>query len=96
MGISKEEDKLSKEKLYEIRKSKIKSEIAAAVRLLNQNIEPLEVADKFIHDSLEIMKEGISLRNPKLTQEEIKAKIQKIFSFSEKIKSNQKRGKNLG
>ncbi|MBD3198139.1 MAG: hypothetical protein GF317_24025 [Candidatus Lokiarchaeota archaeon] len=96
MGISDGEDLFSEEKLYKIRKNKIKNQINAAIRLLNQNIEPLEVADRFIHQSYELVKEGILHRFPHYSEEQIKEKIRDISLYSEKIKSNRKKRDGIG
>jgi len=82
---------ISRSNLYILRKKKIKDEIEAAIRLLKRKIEPLEVADKFIHETFELMKDGISNRYPELTEKEIEQKIIDTLSFKEKIKSFRKR-----
>ncbi len=87
---------ISKKELYKIRIKKIKNEISAANKLLKQNIEPLEIADKFLHESFKIMKEGLSNRYPKLSEQEINQKIRNILSLQEKIKIYQKKVKNSG
>ena len=52
---------ISKKDLYILRKQKVQKEIEAARRLINNKIDILEIADKFIHNTFEIVKEGIRL-----------------------------------
>jgi len=96
MDTSKDIKVISKNNLYKIRKKKIQDEILAAKRILEQKIEPIEVADKFLHESFILMKEGILNRYPELSEEEINQKIRKTLFLSEKFKKNRIRGKNLG
>ncbi|MHA1266638.1 MAG: hypothetical protein ACTSRS_15490 [Candidatus Helarchaeota archaeon] len=46
----------------------MQDEINAARRLLNSNVEPLEIADKFIHEMFELMKDGINKRYPGISE----------------------------
>ena len=87
---------LSKSKLYLLRKKKIKNEIEAAKRLLNKNVEPLKVADKFMHNIFELIKDGVSNRYPSLSEEEVSQKIRDTLALTRKIKANRKRGRNIG
>ncbi len=82
---------ISRNNLFLLRKQKVQKEIEAARRLLEKNIDVLEIADKFIHNVFELMKDGISSRNVNLTEEEIRQKIRNNISFREKLKSNRKR-----
>ncbi len=87
---------ISKTNLYILRKQKVQKEIEAARRLIKKNIDPLEIADKFLHSTFELMKDGISTRFPELTEEEIRQKIRETLSFTEKLKSIRKRYNNIG
>ena len=87
---------ISRSNLFILRKKKIQDEIEASIRLLNKNIEPLEVGDKFIHNMFELMKDGISNRYPGLSEEEVNQKIRDTLSLTRKIKAHRKRGRNIG
>lgn len=86
---------ISKKNLYKIRKKKIQDEILAAKRILEQKVEPIEVAGKLLHESFILMKEGISNRYPELSEEEVNERIRKTLYFSERLKKKRIRGKNL-
>jgi hypothetical protein len=83
---------LSRDSLYLIRKEKLLKEIESARRLLEQGIEPLKVADQFIHDTFRIVEQGIKEKYPKWTKNEIKQKVLEIIANANKIKSLRKRG----
>ena len=85
---------ISREKLAEIIKEKLKKEIESARRLLKSGIEPLKVADGFIHDIFKMMEEGFYRRNPNLSIEEINLKIDDNIRFIERLKRNKKRRRN--
>jgi len=87
----KELEMLSRDSLYLIRKEKLLKEIESARRLLEQGIEPLTVADKFIRDTFRIVEQGILEKNPELTKEEIKQKVLENIAYANKIKSRRKR-----
>ncbi|MHA1670160.1 MAG: hypothetical protein ACTSV5_06220 [Promethearchaeota archaeon] len=89
-------DLISKNNLFLLRKQKVQKEIEAAKRLIEKNVDILEIADKFIHNTFELMREGISNRNVDLTEEEIQQQIRKNLSFKEKIKASKKRHRHLG
>jgi hypothetical protein len=84
---------ISRKKLYKIRKKKIQDEITAAKRILKRDIEPLEIADKFLHESFKLMKEGLSNQYPELSEQELNQKIRQILSLEEKIKKHKNRVK---
>jgi len=84
---------ISRKELYKIRKKKIKDEITAAKRILKRDIEPLEIADKFLHESFKLMKEGLSNQYPDLSEEQLNQKIRQILSLQEKIKKHKNRVK---
>jgi len=88
MTIKEDPEIISKKELYKRRKKKIQDEITAATRLLKQDVEPLEIADKFLHEIFKIIKEGLSNQYPELSEEELSLKIREILSFREKIKKN--------
>jgi hypothetical protein len=96
MKASEESQNISRKKLYKMRRDKIQTQIEAAVRLLGENVEPLEVADSFIHQSFQIMKEGVSQRNPALSEGEINQKVRRMLSMSDKLKESRKRRETHG
>ena len=96
MDTQEDTEVISRSNLYILRKKKIKDEIEAAIRLLNKKIEPLEVADKFLHNMFELMKDGISNRYQELSEEDVNQKIRDTLSLTRKIKAHRKRGRNLG
>ena len=83
---------LSREELLLIRKEKVKLEIASAKRILESGVEPLKVADQFIHNSFKLMEDGIIKRNPKANSEKIKKIVKANLALMEKIKSFKKKG----
>lgn len=91
-----ENELISRNNLYLLRKQKVKKEIEAAKRLIKKDVDILEIADKFIHEVFELMKEGISMRNVKLSEEEIQKIVRNNVTFKEKIRSNRKRYINYG
>ena len=91
-----ENEYYSRDTLYILRIQKIQKEIESAKRLIKKNVDILEIADRFIHNSFELVKDGISLRNKDLTEEEIKSIIRKNISITMKLKSNRKRNKIIG
>jgi len=88
-----ENEYYSRDELYFLRIEKIQKEIETAKRLIMKNVDNLEIADNFIHNSFELMKYGISLRNKDLTEKEIHSIIRKNISLTMKLKSNLKRKK---
>jgi len=91
-----EKELISRNNLFLLRKQKVQKEIEAARRLLEKKVDILEIADRFIHSVFELMKDGISIRNVKLTEEEIKQKIRNNLFFSEKLKAKRKRYNQVG
>jgi hypothetical protein len=81
---------ISKDDLFLIRKEKIQNEINSAKRILKRDVEPLKIADKFIHDTFELLKDGISERNPNLSETQIREKILELISFNKTIKLRKK------
>jgi hypothetical protein len=88
METGKEGKNMSREELSKARKDKIEKQIAAAVRILEKGVEPLEIADTFIHESFQILKEGVSQRYPNLSDEETHQKIRELLSLSDKFKTH--------
>jgi len=86
-----ENDIFSRKYLFLLRKQKIQKEIEAARRLIKNNADILEIADKFIHNTFELMKDGISNRNPDLTEVEIHQQIKDNILFKEKLKTIRKK-----
>ena len=91
-----EKEIFSKKQLFLLRKQKVQKEIEAARRLIEKNVDILEIADKFIHSTFELMRDGISNRNVDLTEEEIHQRIRNNISFKEKLKAIKKRYNHLG
>lgn len=90
----KELNHIARNELYLIRKEKLRKEIDAAKRLLEKKVEPIEIADNFIHNMIKIIEDGISSRHPDLKPEEIYQKTVENFIIAEKIKKQKTRGKN--
>lgn len=86
-----ENDIFSRKYLFLLRKQKIQKEIEAARRLIKNNADILEIADKFIHNTFELMKDGIFNRNPDLTEVEIHQQIKDNILFKEKLKTIRKK-----
>ncbi|MGV9204395.1 MAG: hypothetical protein ACOC44_10315 [Promethearchaeia archaeon] len=84
---------LSREQLYKVRKTKIQNEIRAGRKILRRGVEPLKVADEFIHNSFELMKDRISKQNPGISDIELKKKIHNMLEVNQKLKSTPERGK---
>jgi hypothetical protein len=57
---------LTRKELYYIRKEKLKREIESAKRVLERGIEPLKIADQFIHNTFKLIEDEIIRRNPGL------------------------------
>ncbi|MFO8018585.1 MAG: hypothetical protein R6U96_08115 [Promethearchaeia archaeon] len=87
---------MDKNELYVLRKKKIKDEIRAARRIIKKRVEPLKIADKFIHDSFELMKDRIVKNNPEIKDERLRERVHEILDITRKIKSKRKRGRKIG
>ena len=87
---------ITRNDLYSLRKSKLKAEIKAAIRIIEKDIEPLEIADEFMSSSFTIMMEGISNKYPELSERELFQKARDLLSLPKKMKSYRKRGNTLG
>jgi hypothetical protein len=86
---------INKKELYKLRKKKIKDEIIAARKILEQDVEPIEVADVFIATSIKLMQEGLSQRFPNLSREQLSERARKNLSIYQKIQSlRERRGYN--
>ena len=86
----------SKDNLYVLRKQKIQKEVEAARKLIEENVDILEIADKFIHSTFKLMSDGIKNKNVNLTEKEIQQQIRRNISFKDKIKAIRKRDNNHG
>lgn len=86
----------SKDNLFILRKQKIQKEIEAARKLIEKNVDILEIADKFFHSTFKLMSDGILNKNVNLTEEEIQQKIRNTISFKDKIKTNRKKDNHHG
>lgn len=84
----------TRDELYLIRKQKLKNEILSGKKLL-KNIEPLKIADEFIHNIFKLMENGFFKRNSNLNQEEIQKMIRNSLLISKKIEGLRKRGRIL-
>ena len=82
----------TRKELYSIRREKLRKEIESAKNLSDKGIEPLKVADEFIHNIFKLLEDGISRRNPELNTREVHQKIRERLAIIEKIKSFRKRG----
>ena len=87
---------ITRNDLYLLRKNKLKAEIQAAIRIIDKDVEPLEIADEFISSSFTLMMEGVSNKYPELSGREIFQKTRELLSLPKKMKIHQKRGNNLG
>lgn len=83
-------EEISSEELYLIRTQKIQKEINSAKRILKRDVDPLEIADRFIHDIFELLKDGIAKRNPNISENQIQKKILDLISLNKRIKSRKK------
>ncbi|MHA1148469.1 MAG: hypothetical protein ACTSR8_09500 [Promethearchaeota archaeon] len=92
----KESELITRSNLFRIRKKKVQDEIQAAIRILKKDVEPLEIADKFIHNSFELIKDGFLYKYPELSEADLLQKVRNTLSLTMKIKALRKRGKNLG
>ena len=81
----------SQAKLIELRREKLRKEIESAKRLIENGIEPLQIADSFFHDIFRIMENGFYRRNPELSKEEINHKIEDVLNFVVKLKAKRRR-----
>jgi len=86
----------SKDNLFILRKQKIQKEIEAARKLIEKNVDILEIADKFIHSTFKLMTDGILNKYVNLTEEEIQQQIRNNISFKDKIKTIRKRDNHHG
>lgn len=85
---------LSRKNLEEIRREKLRKEIESAKRVLQSGVEPLKVADEFIHDIFKIMEEGFYRRYPNLSEGQISQKIEDTMSFAERLRGKRQRRRN--
>ena len=85
-----EKNHYTREELFEIRKEKLRLELEAAERLLKSNIEPLLVADKFMHNIYEFLKESLRNRYPDLDEEAINQKIREQSDLHYKLRRKRK------
>ncbi|MHA1292096.1 MAG: hypothetical protein ACTSQJ_05445 [Promethearchaeota archaeon] len=82
--------------ILKIRRKKIQDQINSAIRILNSGIEPLEIADNFLSESMLLLKEWMIKRYPKLSDRGIRQKIRENQDFYFKLKNNRKRKVNFG
>jgi len=87
---------ITRNDLYIMRKNKLKAEIQAAIRIIEKDVEPLEIADEFMSSSFTIMMEGISNKYPELSERELFQKTRDLLSLPKKMKKHRKRGNYLG
>ena len=82
---------ISQKSLLLIRKEKLQKNIETALRLLNTKKEPLEIADLFIHNTFNLLEDGILNRFPLMNIEEVKDKVKASLIISTKLKKAKKR-----
>jgi hypothetical protein len=87
---------LMRKDLYLVRKNKLKAEIQALMRIIDKDVEPLELADEFMSSSFTLMMEGVSNKYPELSERELFQKTRELLSLPKKMKKYRKRGNNLG
>jgi len=87
MDISEDSGEIKSEDLTIIRKRKVQDEIRTAIRIHQKKIEPLEIADKFMHNIFELIKDGISNNFPELSEADLIRKIRDTLSLNLKIRS---------
>ena len=73
--------------LFEIRKEKINKEIVSVKKILDSNVEPLLVADKFFHSIFLFLKNSIKSENPNLDLKSVNTIIRKNMHLAKQIKS---------
>ncbi|MHA1269324.1 MAG: hypothetical protein ACTSPY_06005 [Candidatus Helarchaeota archaeon] len=83
----------SRNELFLIRKEKLRSAIISAKRILKDS-EPLEIADKFFHNTIKLMENIYRVKYPNMNQEEIQQIIKNNLQLSYRIKHLRKRGIN--
>ena len=82
---------LGEKELIKRRKQKIKFQINAAKKILREEDEPLKIADLFIHEVFEILKDRIISQNQDIEEHEINQKIRMMVDLNQKIKNSRKR-----
>lgn len=86
-----DQDYFSEAEIDQFRKRKIKIEIKAAKRLIENGIDPLEITNNLIHETFEIMRNGIRSKNPELNQSQIEEKVIKLVKLAEFINKKGKK-----
>lgn len=82
---------ISQKSLFSIRKEKLRKNIEAARRLLKTKKEPLEIADAFIHNTFNLLEDGILNRFPHMNIEEVKDKVKESLVIAVKLKKAKRR-----
>ena len=85
----------SKEDLIKIRIEKLKREINSARRLIKSQVEPLEIANNFLHDIYEFVELGVLRRNPDVPKDKLAEIIRENIIFNKNLKNSRKRRENI-
>lgn len=81
----------SKEELIKIRIEKLKREINSARRLIKKQVEPLEIANKFLHNISEFVELGVYRRNPGIEKDDLTKILRDNIIFNKNLKNSRKR-----
>ncbi len=87
----KKSSSVSQDILFKIRKEKIHIEIESAKKIINSGVEPLTIADNFLHSVFLLLKNGILERDPNIDIEAVNKMIRKNMLLTMHIKSLQKK-----
>jgi hypothetical protein len=73
--------------LFKIRIEKINKEIISARKILDGGVEPLVIADKFLHSMILLLKNGILSENPNLDHKSVNKIVRKNMLLVKQIRS---------
>ena len=86
-----DQDYFSEGEIEQFRKRKVKIEINAAKRLIENGIDPLEITNNLIHETFEIMRNGIRSKNPELNQSQTEEEVMYLVKLAEFINKKGKK-----
>jgi len=86
-----DQDYFSEGEIEQFRKRKVKIEINAAKRLIENGIDPLEITNNLIHEAFEIMRNGIRSKNPELSQSQTEEEVMYLVKLAEFINKKGKK-----
>lgn len=86
-----DQDYFSEGEIEQFRKRKVKIEINAAKRLIENGIDPLEITNNLIHEAFEIMRNGIRSKNPELSQSQTEEEVMYLVKLAESINKKGKK-----